>query len=189
MRKTSFLFILLVLAGAILVAGCTQQPAVTPAPATQTPSADSIRITTHAQYGQMLVDANGRTLYYFATDKPGTGNSTCYGQCIVTWPAFPAAPITVSPPLKTADFGEITRTDGTKQTTYMGWPLYYFASDAAPGDVKGQGIKGIWFVISPSGVITLAPTLTPSLTTAAPTTVPTATKTTTQSSSSYSGGY
>jgi predicted lipoprotein with Yx(FWY)xxD motif len=47
------------------------------------------------------------------------------------------------------DLGVITRTDGTKQVTYGGHPLYYFAGDTAPGQTKGQGVGGTWFLIGP----------------------------------------
>ncbi|HEX3762335.1 MAG TPA: hypothetical protein VHW23_26725, partial [Kofleriaceae bacterium] len=49
--------------------------------------------------------------------------------------------------LNAADFGELTRTDGSKQTTFKGWPLYYFASDAQAGDTKGDAVGNVWFVL------------------------------------------
>jgi hypothetical protein len=58
-----------------------------------------------------------------------------------------------------------TRTDThATQVTFDGHPLYYFSGDAKPGDVKGQGTMGIWFVVSPSGsaITTTAPTPAPS---------------------------
>ena len=48
-----------------------------------------------------------------------------------------------------ADQHESTREDGKRQTTYKGWPLYYFAGDKAPGDVLGQGLGNVWFVANP----------------------------------------
>jgi predicted lipoprotein with Yx(FWY)xxD motif len=36
----------------------------------------------------------------------------------------------------------ITRADGSLQTTYKGWPLYYFSKDAGPGDLKGENVQG-----------------------------------------------
>lgn len=44
----------------------------------------------------------------------------------------------------------ITREDGKKQTTFRGYPLYYWAGDKAPGDTKGQGMKNVWYVIDPA---------------------------------------
>ena len=50
--------------------------------------------------------------------------------------------------------GTSPRADGTRQVTYDGHPLYYFAGDKAPGDVTGQGIHnfgGGWYVVAPGG--------------------------------------
>jgi predicted lipoprotein with Yx(FWY)xxD motif len=47
--------------------------------------------------------------------------------------------------------GTTTRTDGTVQVTYNGWPLYYYVKDAQAGDVVGQGVGSVWYVISPAG--------------------------------------
>jgi predicted lipoprotein with Yx(FWY)xxD motif len=49
--------------------------------------------------------------------------------------------------------GTSPRTDGAEQVTYNGWPLYYFANDAAPGDTNGQGVNDVWYVIAPSGEV------------------------------------
>jgi predicted lipoprotein with Yx(FWY)xxD motif len=53
--------------------------------------------------------------------------------------------------LDASKFGTTTRTDGTTQVTFNSWPLYYFAKDLKAGDVTGQGVGTVWFVISPSG--------------------------------------
>jgi predicted lipoprotein with Yx(FWY)xxD motif len=194
MKKIVSPVILLLLAGAMLVAGCSQGPAVQQGTPTPTPVPDTIKLASNPQYGQILADATGKTLYYFAKDTPGTGTSVCTAGCPGAWPAFHAATIKVSPPLNSADFGEITRADGQKQTTWKGWPLYYYANDAAPGDVRGYGINNIWFVISPSGIVTLALTTTistpvqvtpmPTTTTTAPTTA----RTTALPTTYYGGG-
>ena len=47
--------------------------------------------------------------------------------------------------------GTTNRTDGTVQVTYNGWPLYYYEKDKAPGDVVGQDVGGVWYVISAAG--------------------------------------
>jgi len=52
--------------------------------------------------------------------------------------------------VKAEDFGTITREDGKKQTTFRGYPLYYWAGDKAPGDTKGQGVGNVWYVIDPT---------------------------------------
>ena len=107
----------------------------------------TVMLANNPNLGPYLVDANGMTLYYFKNDAPGTSN--CSGGCIKNWPAFYAKKIVIPSTLNPTDFGTITRADGTMQTTYKGWPLYYFVNDTARGDVNGQGVKGIWFVIDP----------------------------------------
>ena len=149
-NRVILLLVLVVLAG-FFITGCTQQqPAVQTPQATSTPSSDTIG-TSSTSLGTILVDSNGKTLYYFANDIPSSGASACAGQCAAIWPAFTVETITVSPPLSAADFGTITRADGTMQTTYKGSPLYYYASDTMPGDMKGQGINNIWFVADVAG--------------------------------------
>jgi predicted lipoprotein with Yx(FWY)xxD motif len=92
-----------------------------------------------------LTDAKGMTLYYYTKDADG--QSACYGGCATAWPIFYAADISVSAPLQPADFGTITRTDGTKQTTYKGWPLYYWQKDTKPGDATGEGVGKVWYIL------------------------------------------
>ena len=180
MKKIAYMVILL-FAGVIFFAGCAQPqiPPVTPTPATPTPVPDTIKVVANPLYGQILVDPNGMTLYYFAKDTPGQGTSTCTGACLALWPAFDASTVTVSSPLQATNFGEFIRLDGGKQTTYMGWPLYYYTADKAPGDTNGYAFNKLWYVMSPTGVVTLAPTPAPA------TTIPTTVRTT---ATPYYGG-
>ena len=98
--------------------------------------------------GDMVVDADGNSLYLFAPDDQG--DSTCYDQCEANWPPL-VGDVTAGEGLDAELLGSTTRSDGSEQVTYNGWPLYYFAGDAAPGDTNGQGISGVWFVVSPEG--------------------------------------
>lgn len=98
--------------------------------------------------GTYLVDANGMTLYMFTKDKADP--NSCVGNCLVNWPIFYDANLTVSSDLQASDFGVLTRKDGTMQSTYKGWPLYYWIKDHQPGDTTGQNVGKVWFVIDPS---------------------------------------
>jgi len=201
MKKIAYSVILLLLAGVILLAGCTQPqtlPAPTPAPTTPATLPDTIKAVANPQYGQILVDANGMTLYYFARDTPFAQTSACSGACLALWPAFGESGAVVSSPLQAADFGVITRADnGRKQVIYKGWPLYYYAPDTAPGETKGYGINNVWYVMGTGGVVTLSATPAPATTipttarTTAPTmSVPTTVKLIVPTTVSYgSGGY
>jgi predicted lipoprotein with Yx(FWY)xxD motif len=97
-----------------------------------------------------LADANGRTLYVFGADSPGDCANdpitTCYKDCPLSWPVFDAGARVVADGLDDALFGTIERTDGLRQTTYRGWPLYYYKNDSQPGDVRGQAVGRIWHV-------------------------------------------
>ena len=192
MKNRIFIMGLLLLAGAILFAGCTQPQTgpttpvptttastATPAPTTPASVTYTITVVSNPQYGEILADANGRTLYYFLKDTPNSGMSACTGACPGIWPAFSAGNIQVSEPLRASNFGTITLSGGTVQTTYLGWPLYYYSGDTAPGDTKGYGVLNIWYVMAPAGVVTMTPTTT------IPTATPTIAPTTTSSGSYY----
>jgi len=160
MKKTTLLILCVAAISVLLIAGCTQTPvpqptptATTTVPATQAP--DTVK-TADTTLGRILVDADGMTLYYFANDIPASGASTCYGQCAVAWPIFSVDTVTVSSPLLASDFSSITRTDGTKQTTYRGWPLYYWQADTKPGDVNGENVQKVWFVVKPDETVMIA---------------------------------
>jgi predicted lipoprotein with Yx(FWY)xxD motif/plastocyanin len=112
------------------------------------PAQFTINTATKANIGGYLVDGKGMTLYYFAKDTIGKSNAA--GAILANWPVFNAGNIAVPPALNAADFGSITRDDGSKQTTYKGWPLYHYIKDQVSGDTLGQGAGGVWFVINPA---------------------------------------
>jgi predicted lipoprotein with Yx(FWY)xxD motif len=105
----------------------------------------TVKLKAKARVGSYLTDAKGMTLYYFKKDVPG--KSACTGDCIAKWPVFYTKKVIVSKKLDKTDFAAITRGDGIKQTTYKGRPLYYFAKDAAAGDMNGEGVSSAWHVI------------------------------------------
>lgn len=101
--------------------------------------------------GNVLVGPNGRTLYMFAKDTT-PGESACYDKCAVNWPPLITEGAPAAGPGVNADLlGVITRTDGAMQVTYNGMPLYYWSQDKRPGDVRGQHVNGVWFVVNPDG--------------------------------------
>jgi predicted lipoprotein with Yx(FWY)xxD motif len=106
---------------------------------------------TSTSLGQVLAGPNGHTLYVFDPDTQ-SGNSTCYNQCAAAWPALELnGKPSVGQGLDVSKFGETQRKDGSMQVTYNKWPLYYFAKDTKAGDVNGEGIGGIWWVINAAG--------------------------------------
>ncbi|MGH2633753.1 MAG: hypothetical protein ACRDG3_10125 [Tepidiformaceae bacterium] len=152
----------------------TPQPTSTPTAVPTTPptgAAATIVLASNAAYGTILTDgANGRTLYTFGADTAGSGTSACSGACATNWPPLLSTSVPAAPSGLTGQLGLITRTDGTKQVTVGGKPLYLFKADIAAGDAKGQGINafgGVWSVATASGV---PPTSAPAKTPAAPST-------------------
>ena len=103
--------------------------------------------------GAHLVDGEGLTLYLFDNDEPGVSN--CTDDCLANWP-----PLTVDeevgPVWGDGVDGDLVGTieredDGSTQVTYDGMPLYFWAADSAPGDVDGQGVNDVWWVVAPDG--------------------------------------
>ena len=133
----------------------TATTASTPAPAAASGTGvATISVAHNGTLGSILVAGpKGRTVYLFAADKGPA--STCSGACAEVWP-----PVTTSGSPKatggavSANLGTITRSDGTKQVTYKGHPLYYYVGDPSSGDTSGQGIDSFgapWYALSPSG--------------------------------------
>ena len=94
-----------------------------------------------------------RTVYLFEADKGST--SSCTGACAAVWPpvttsAAPAA----SGSARAAELGVTQRQNGSRQVTYHGHPLYFYARDGDKSDAYGQGVKSFgagWYVLAPSG--------------------------------------
>ena len=98
---------------------------------------------------KILVDAaSGMTLYLFTPDGKDATKSTCVDKCIANWPPF-LAPADA----KAADewtIVDVTDKDGkaAKMWAYDGHPLYFFVKDKKAGDVNGEGVGGVWFVVA-----------------------------------------
>ena len=178
------------------VATDTQAAAETPTLSVPVTGGTTVSVSDTTEFGSILVDGEGMSLYLFTNDTQNSGTSTCTGECLAAWPALmceegaaigndnanantnsntndnsntntntndntntsvtPAAG-DCSPEAIAGEgvdstlLGTITRDDGTTQITYNGWPLYYFADDTAAGDTNGQGMEGVWFLVSPTG--------------------------------------
>ncbi|WEH14069.1 SCO0930 family lipoprotein [Streptomyces sp. VNUA24] len=121
------------------------------AQSTTAASAGQLTVWNSDEYGKVLTDSSGRTLYRFDKDSFEPPKTTCEGECATTWPPVPASGATAAEGVDQALLGEVSRPDGTKQLTVAGWPMYYFAKDTKAGDIKGQGLKGSWFASAPNG--------------------------------------
>jgi predicted lipoprotein with Yx(FWY)xxD motif len=109
-----------------------------------------VAVTDDTGFGPILTDGSGMTLYLFTADSPGV--STCVDGCLATWPPLLTdGELSVQGAADATLVGTLTRDDGSVQVTYGGWPLYFFAADMAQGDVTGQGVNDVWFVVAPDG--------------------------------------
>lgn len=110
-------------------------------------------------FGNALTNQDGMTLYLFTEDGTKPPKSTCDGECAKKWPPLLTTPDAdleiegVDPDL----IGTVTRSDGTVQVTVGNWPVYLFVEDKEPGQTKGHGVGGVWFVIEEEGCKSTAP--------------------------------
>lgn len=113
--------------------------------------ADDGIATASTSLGTIVVDGKGMTAYFYDEDVKGSGKSTCSGGCAAAWPAIESDAAKPAVSGVTGDVGTITGVDGKLQVTVDGRPIYTYAADAKPGDVTGQGVGGVWYVVSPDG--------------------------------------
>jgi predicted lipoprotein with Yx(FWY)xxD motif len=103
-----------------------------------------------SEFGDILVDGAGMTLYLFTADRDG--ESVCEDDCADAWPPLVVEGEPVpGEGVDAALLGTTERSDGTTQVTYAGSPLYTWVQDQEPGDVTGQNVQEVWFVVSPAG--------------------------------------
>lgn len=108
-----------------------------------------------SEYGRILFDGRGFVLYGFTADR--RRRSVCSGACAAAWPPY----IVTGTPragrgVKKSMLGTIRRSDGKRQVTYAGRPLYYYVGDRRPGQILCQDVfefGGDWLVVRPSGAL------------------------------------
>ncbi len=162
-RITSFLLIGLIALAACAPAATAVPPTAVPptampptaVPPTAAPVAAAVPVAALSlaqsdTLGKFIADGKGMSLYLFTKDTKDTSN--CYDKCAAAWPPLLTSDKpTVGDGLDASLVGTTQRTDGTTQVTYNGWPLYYFAADKKAGDVAGQAVGKVWWVVSGEG--------------------------------------
>ena len=126
----------------------------------------TVKAAHNAAYGSLLVTPGGMTLYHLTSEKPGSIG--CTGQCATAWPPLLLsgnAKVKAGSGVAATGLGTIRRPDGRLQVTYDGIALYRYAADRKAGDVKGQGVEGVWFAVTPAGTLAKAGTVPPPQTT------------------------
>jgi predicted lipoprotein with Yx(FWY)xxD motif len=133
------------LAAAALASSASASPAAADATATV-----SVR---SSDFGRIVFDGRGRALYAFTRDKGA--RSRCSGACAAAWPPLYArGPLRAGAGAERSLLGTTRRSDGRRQVTYDGRPLYYYVGDRKPGQVRCQnvfGFGGLWLVVRPNG--------------------------------------
>lgn len=170
-----------ILVAALVIAQVGSAPAATAAGTTL-----SIRSTS---LGKIIVNGRGMTTYFYDLDKAHSGVSACTGSCSANWPAI------ISKSAKIAVIGikgKITLLPHTRQIAINGRPIYTFIGDTSKGATNGQGMGGVWYVISANGVelkpTNLGTVQTPTAS-SAPTSSPTSTATPVPTASATPGTY
>lgn len=129
--------------------GLSDKSSPTAAPVASVTEA-TLNVASDPALGQFLVDGKGMALYIFTKDERDKSN--CDAACLAKWPPLlTMGNPSVGPGVDSSQIGSAMLADGSKIVTYDHRPLYYWINDAKPGDVTGQGVGGVWFVISPSG--------------------------------------
>ena len=106
-------------------------------------------------YGTILFDGRGFVLYAFTKDP--RGRSACVGACAKAWPPY----IVTGKPqagrgVDAVRLGTIRRSDGSRQATYAGRPLYFYVGDRKPNQILCQNVSefgGLWLVVRPNGTV------------------------------------
>jgi predicted lipoprotein with Yx(FWY)xxD motif len=148
------------IAASLLIAACgsssssnTTSSTANGQAAAQTSSSGSsavVKTASNSTLGTILVDSRGMTLYHLSGEQNGKFICTS-SACVGVWHPL-TAPSGGTPSGEVGSLGTVTRPDGTMQVTYQGTPLYTFAQDGQPGEIKGQGIKdvGTWSAVTTS---------------------------------------
>jgi predicted lipoprotein with Yx(FWY)xxD motif len=154
-----------VLAVAAALAGCGGNPgstgpttgapaasATAPAPGVSTTAAAGVELkTATSAAGPIVVDKDGKSVYFFTKDLKDSPTSACKDACAAAWPAVTTSSDVPAVEGIAGTVGTITTAGGTKQITINGMPVYYYAKDAKAGDILGEGINNVWYLVSPSG--------------------------------------
>jgi predicted lipoprotein with Yx(FWY)xxD motif len=115
---------------------------------TTAPAAATVKAGT-VSAGNIVVSADGKTLYAYMPDGTGT-TSMCTGGCAGVWPPLMASGTPVAGP--GLDASKLSAAP-SGQVIYGGHLLYGYTGDTAPGQANGQGLANIWHVVSVSGDI------------------------------------
>ncbi|MFF9136679.1 hypothetical protein ACF09G_03775 [Streptomyces albogriseolus] len=101
--------------------------------------------------GSMVTDDKGMALYRSDADQADPPMSMCTGECAKTWMPVMAQGDVEMMGVEKSLVGSVDRSDGMKQLTLGGWPLYRYMGDTKAGQMNGQAKDDKWFAVTPSG--------------------------------------
>lgn len=132
-------------------ADTTPAQGATQAPASAGDAASQKRLAfAESSLGKILTVEDGNTVYVFMKDE--SGESSCLDACAQTWPPLEVGDgVGAGTDVDAEKIGSLARPGGAEQVSYDGRPLYHYSGDTKPGDTKGQGVGGNWFVIGADG--------------------------------------
>jgi predicted lipoprotein with Yx(FWY)xxD motif len=151
-------FSLIVAACSSPAAAGTYPAATAPSPATTDSTSEAlpatgggtVQVANNPEFGQILVNPDGMTLYTNTVDTPD--NLRCTNiACTSFWAPYTVDAEPTASEGISGSLGTVTRPEGTTQVTYNQQPLYTFYLDKQPGDVKGDGFVdfgGTWHVVA-----------------------------------------
>ena len=125
----------------------TPTAAATPTTAS-TFTVQTAQATVNGKATTIFTDAQGRTLYYFTPDTPT--KLACMGGCAKIWPPllFTGSGTPTSSTSLPGMLSVMNDANGN-QVEYSGYLLYAYSGDTAPGQIKGEGLFGKWYVATP----------------------------------------
>jgi predicted lipoprotein with Yx(FWY)xxD motif len=108
----------------------------------------------NSKLGRIVTNNAGDALYAFTRDP--RNRSTCTGSCARSWVPVLGGSVAAKrgAGLNSRLVGLIRDSDGNRQATYDGHPLYRYAGDRSTRTAKGEGADqygGYWYVLSTSG--------------------------------------
>ncbi|MDQ0864962.1 COG4315 family predicted lipoprotein [Arthrobacter globiformis] len=132
--------------------GTPQASATAPAPGVSTTAAADVELkTATSAAGPIVVDKDGKSVYFFTKDVKNSSTSACKDACAAAWPAVTTGSDAPKVEGITGTVGTISAAGGLKQITLNGMPVYHYAKDTKAGDILGQGVNNAWYLVSPSG--------------------------------------
>lgn len=139
------------------VATATSAPATSAPADSSTSSSEHMATTTMLMaktmqgMGSVVTDDKGMTLYRYDMDQATPSMSMCTGDCAETWMPVMAQDSVSTMGVEKTLLGSVDRSDGMKQLTLGGWPLYRYMGDTKAGQMNGQGKSKMWFAVTPAG--------------------------------------